>query len=147
MATAWGAVPQPRLRPRQVFIAGITGEVQTCVFLLPHHGTALTLRGNFSMKIWTSQIEAASPRSYGAGQRTGINYQLHMGRYNSPIQVVQKQGHESTISKRHQVGRQGLYSGHYSGVFVAAMNAQNAETKHQSGAVPNPTTSLIGFND
>ncbi len=31
MATAWGAVPQPRLCPRQVFIAGISGEVQTCV--------------------------------------------------------------------------------------------------------------------
>ncbi len=41
----------------------------------------------------------------------------------------------------------GLYSGHYSGVFVAPMNARNAETKHQSGAVPNPTTSLIDFDD
>jgi hypothetical protein len=41
----------------------------------------------------------------------------------------------------------GLYSGHYSGVFVAPTNAQNAETKHQSGTVPNLTTSLIGFND
>ncbi len=41
----------------------------------------------------------------------------------------------------------GLYSGHYSGVFVAATNAQNADTKRQSGAVPNPTTSLIGFDD
>jgi hypothetical protein len=26
-------------------------------------------------------------------------------------------------------------------------NAQNAETKHQSGAVPNPTPSLIGFGN
>jgi hypothetical protein len=41
----------------------------------------------------------------------------------------------------------GLYSGHYSGVFVAPTNVQNTETKHQSGAVPNPTTSLIGFDD
>jgi hypothetical protein len=115
--------------------------------LLPHHRTALTLRGNFSMKVWASQIEAASAHSYGAGQRTRINYQLHMGRYNGPVQVVQKHGHESTNSKRCQVGRHGLYSGHYSGVFVAATNARNAETKCQSGAVPNPTTSLIGFNN
>ncbi len=41
----------------------------------------------------------------------------------------------------------GLYSEHYSGVFVAPTNARNAETKRQSGAVPNPTTSLIGFNN
>ncbi len=40
-----------------------------------------------------------------------------------------------------------LYSRHYSGVFVTPMNAQDAETKRQSGAVPNPTTSLIGFDD
>jgi hypothetical protein len=97
--------------------------------LLPHHGTALTLRGNFSMKVWASQIEAASTRSYGAGQRIGINYRLHMGRFNGFVQVVQKHGHESTISKHHQVGRHGLYSGHYSGVFVAPTNARNAETK------------------
>jgi hypothetical protein len=41
----------------------------------------------------------------------------------------------------------GLNSRHYSRVFVAPTNAQNAETKHQSVAVPNPTTSFIGFND
>jgi hypothetical protein len=41
----------------------------------------------------------------------------------------------------------GLYSGHYYGVFVSPKNAQNTETKRQSGAVPNPTTSLIGFDD
>ncbi len=41
----------------------------------------------------------------------------------------------------------GLYSGHYSGVFVAPTNARNAETKRQSGAVPKSTTSLIGFDD
>ncbi len=53
--------------------------------LLPQHGTALTLRGNFSMKVWASQIEAASARSYGVGQRMGIKYRLHMGGYNGPV--------------------------------------------------------------
>ncbi len=42
------------------------------------------------MKVLASQTEAASACSYGAGQRTGINYQLHMGRYNGPIWVVKK---------------------------------------------------------
>ncbi len=115
--------------------------------LLPQHRTALTLRGNFSGKVLASQTEAASARSYGAGWRMGIKYRLHMGRYNSPVWVMQKHGHESTISKHHQVGRNGLYSGHYSGEFAVPSNAQNAETKHQSGAVHNPTTSLIGFDD
>jgi hypothetical protein len=34
------------------------------------------------------------------------------------------------------VGRHGLYSRHYSGVFFNPKNAQKAETKRQSGAVP-----------
>jgi hypothetical protein len=56
------------------------------------------------MKVLASQIEAASARSHGPGQRMGINYRLHMGRYNGPVQAVQKHGNKSTISKRHQVG-------------------------------------------
>jgi hypothetical protein len=40
-----------------------------------------------------------------------------------------------------------LYPRHYSGIFVAPLDARNAETKHQSGAVPSPTTSLIGFDN
>ena len=66
----------------------------------------------------------------------GNNYQLHMGKCNGPDQVVQKNGHECTISERNQVGRHGLYSRHYSRVFAAPKNARNTETKHQSGAVP-----------
>jgi hypothetical protein len=49
---------------------------------------------------------------------------------------MQKHGHECTISKRDQVGRHGLYSRHYSRVFIAPKNAQNAETKCQSRAIP-----------
>jgi hypothetical protein len=66
-----------------------------------------------------------------------------MGSYNGSVKVLQKHGRKSTTSKGHQVGRYGLNSGYYSRVFVAPKNAQNAETKRQSGAVPNPTTSLI----
>ncbi len=117
--------------------------------LLPQHRTALTLRGNFSVKVLASQTEAASAHSYDydAEQRMRIKYQLHMGRYNGPVQVVQKHGHKSTIIKHHQVERHWLYSGHYSRVFAAPANVQNAETKRQSGAVPNPTTSISGFDN
>ncbi len=69
------------------------------------------------------------------------------GRYNGPIRVMQKHGHKCIISNCNQVGRHGLYPGQYSGIFAAPRNARNAETKHQSEAVPNPTTSLIGFED
>jgi hypothetical protein len=50
----------------------------------------------------------------------------------------------SRVTKWEEIG---LYSGHYSGVIIAAINARNTEIKRQSGAVPNPTTSLIGFDD
>ncbi len=42
-------------------------------------------------------------------------------RYSGPVQVVQKQGHKCNISglaTRNQVGRHGLYPGHYSGIFA-----------------------------
>ncbi len=54
-----GAVPQPRLRPRPVFITGILGEVQTCVCSPSStwDSSDLTLRGNFSMKVGASQMK------------------------------------------------------------------------------------------
>ncbi len=54
----------------------------------------------------------------------------------APLLVAQNCEHKFYIGMRNQVGRHGLYSRHYSGVFVAPKNAQNAETKRWSGAVP-----------
>jgi hypothetical protein len=54
----------------------------------------------------------------------------------APLLVAQKRKHKFYIGMRNQVGRHGLYSGHYPGVFAAPDNAQNAETNRQSGAVP-----------
>ncbi len=68
----------------------------------------------------------------GNGKQLPIAY----GRYNGPVRVMQKHRHECIISSRSQVGRHGLYPGHYSGIFVAPKNARNAETKHQSGVYP-----------
>ncbi len=55
-----------------------------------------------------------------------------------PTQDTQNRGHEFHMGTCDQVGRHEPYSGHYSGVFIAPKNAQNAKTKHQhqSGAVP-----------
>jgi hypothetical protein len=81
-----GAVPQPRLlSPSCLHCRHLQEKCRHVSVLLPQRGTALTLRGNFSMKVLASQTEAASARSYGAGQITEIKYQLHMGRYNGPI--------------------------------------------------------------
>jgi hypothetical protein len=41
-----------------------------------------------------------------------------------------------SILARIQAGRHWVYSGHYPRIFVAPMNAQNAETNHRSRAVP-----------
>ncbi len=43
---------------------------------------------------------------------------------------------------RNQVGRHWVYSGHDPRIFVAPKNAQNAETKCWSGAVPIPLLAL-----
>jgi hypothetical protein len=60
VATAWGLFYILDSRPCQVFIAGILEEAQTVSVLLPQHGTDLTLRGNFSVKLLASQSESAS---------------------------------------------------------------------------------------
>jgi hypothetical protein len=41
-----------------------------------------------------------------------------------------------------QARRHWVYSGHYPGTFVTPKNAQNAETKRWSGAVPIPLLAL-----
>ncbi len=40
------------------------------------------------------------------------------------------------LARRNWAERHWVYSGHYPRIFVAPKNAQNAETKHQPGAVP-----------
>jgi hypothetical protein len=46
---------------------------------------------------------------------------------------------------RNQVGRHWVYSGHNPRIFVAPKNAQNAETKRWSGAVPIPLLALLAL--
>jgi hypothetical protein len=60
----------------------------------------------------------------------------HTKKREGPTQVAQKGGHEFHMGACNKVGRHGLYSGHYSGVFIAPKNAQNADTKCQSGPGP-----------
>jgi hypothetical protein len=51
----------------------------------------------------------------------------------------------SSILAHNQVGRHWVYSGHYPRIFVAPKNAQNAETKRWSGAVPIPLIALLAL--
>ncbi len=48
-----------------------------------------------------------------------------------------------SILARNQARRHWVYSGHYPGTLVAPKNAQNAETKRRSGAVPIPLLALL----
>ncbi len=85
MATAWVLFHNLDSVPVRSSLQAFWEKRRHVPVLLPHHGTVLTLRGNFSMKVWASQIEAASTGSYGVGQRMGINYQLNMERCNCPV--------------------------------------------------------------
>ncbi len=68
--------------------------------------------------------------------KAGIKCLSFIEKQEGPTQVAQKRRHKIHMGTGNQVGRHGLYSGHYSRVFVAPKNAQNAETKRQSGKVP-----------
>jgi hypothetical protein len=59
-----------------------------------------------------------------------------MGETHRPYSKLCRAQNTISILARNQVGRHRVYSGHYPRIFVAPKNAQNAETKHQSGAVP-----------
>jgi hypothetical protein len=145
-----GAVPQPSLLSPLRSSSQAFQEMRRRVsVLLPQHGTALTGRGNSffgSVRIGVLLKGSCHRTLLRCEAENGKQLTIAYARYNGPVRVVQKHGHECIISNRNQVGRHGLYPGHYSGIFVTPKNAQNAETKCQSGAAPNPTTSLIGFN-
>jgi hypothetical protein len=90
----------------------------------------------------TVQIHSQKPL-----KEMGICLCLVILYFNLPMRIAIPAQCHRTISKCNQVEILWLYSGYYSGVFVSPKNAQNAETKCQSGALPNSITSHIGFND
>jgi hypothetical protein len=59
-----------------------------------------------------------------------------MGKGIGPTQNAQSAQHLISILARNQVRKHWVYSGHYLRIFVPPKNAQNAESKRQSGAVP-----------
>jgi hypothetical protein len=71
----------------------------------------------------------------GNGKLLPIAYE----RYNDPVQVMQKHGHECIISRlvtRNQVGRHGLYPGHYSGIFIAPRMHETQKPSISQGLYP-----------
>ncbi len=75
VATAWQVFHNLDSFPVRSSLQEFREKHRHVSVLLPQLGTALTLRGNFSMKVGASQIEAASALSYSVGQRMGFNYQ------------------------------------------------------------------------
>jgi hypothetical protein len=85
-----GAVPQPRLlSPLRSSSQAFQEKRRHVSVLLPSHGTALTRRGNFfvSVRVGVLIKRAAIAHCYGARQRTGNNYQLHMGDTTAPSKL------------------------------------------------------------
>ncbi len=123
-----GAVPQSRLSSLPGIHCRHLGQLR--------HVTPLTWRGNSLAWELGSSREAASTRSYGAGQRMGNNYLVHMRRCNSPIWVMWKYQHKCILGAHNRVKRHTLYPRHHSWAFVIPKNARNAESKYQAKAVP-----------
>jgi hypothetical protein len=71
----------------------------------------------------------------GNGKLLPIAYE----RYNGPVRVVQKHEHECIISRlatHNQVGRHGLYPGHYSGIFIAPRMHEMQKPSISQGLYP-----------
>ena len=80
----------------------------------------------------------------GNGKLLPIAYE----RYNGPIQVVQKHGHECIISglvTRNQVGRHGLYPGHYSGIFATPRMHKTKKPRISQELYPILLLALLAF--
>jgi hypothetical protein len=90
---------------------------------------------SISSSVWQSKTAAAHvARVQGKEQET--RYLAGMGECIGPTQNAQSMQHLISILARNQARRHWMYSGHYPGIFIALKNAQNAETKPRSGAVP-----------
>jgi hypothetical protein len=95
-----------------------------------------------SLLVWqlkTSAVHVARVR----GEEQETRYLAHMGKCIDPTQNAQSAQHLISILTCYQARRHWVYSGHYPRIFVAPKNAQNAETKHWSGAVPIPLLALL----
>jgi hypothetical protein len=96
---------------------------------------------SISSSVWESKTAAAHvARVWGKEQ--GTRYLARMGKRIGPTQNTQSAQHLISILARSQARRHWVYSGHYPRIFVAPKNAQNAETKHRSRAVPIPLLAL-----
>jgi hypothetical protein len=63
--------------------------------------------------------EAAITRCYGARRGTGNYYQLHMRDTTAPSELCRSMDTNVLLATCNQVGRHGLYPGHYSRMFIA----------------------------
>jgi hypothetical protein len=96
---------------------------------------------SISSSVWQSKTAAAHiARVRGEEQET--RYLARMGKRIGPTQNAHSAQHQISILARNQARRHWVYSGHYPRIFIAPKNAQNAETKRRSGAVPIPLLAL-----
>ncbi len=80
--------------------------------------------------------EAAIARCYGARRGTGNYYQLHMRDTMAPSESCRSTDTNVLLATRNQVGRHGLYPGHYSGIFVAPRMQETQKPSVGQGLYP-----------
>ncbi len=144
--SCWWAASQPRLLPRHI-ITRVGEAMQICV--CPPSSTRDRMKNGVDfLKLVVGRSVTAAAHLARVRGRAGNQYLVRMGEMHKPYSRSRRaRNTKYSILAYNQARRHWVYSGHYPGTFVAPKNTRNAETKHQSGAVSIPATSIIGFDD
>ena len=146
MAAAWWAGPQPRLLPLSQHCRVCRRRADMCLSSIFELWTTLKDRvESISSSVFEIIDDRCSARCYGAGQRAGNKIPSTYGETHRPYSERAECATLISILARNQARRHWVYSGHYPRIFVAPKNAQNAETKRRSGAVPIPLLALLAL--
>jgi hypothetical protein len=141
VATAWGLFRNLDSIPIRSSLQEFQEKRRCVSVLLPQLGTALTLRGNFSMKVGLLRKKRPAHIAMVQGEErdsiTDCIWEDTMAPYKSCRSMD-----TNLLLAHNQVGRHWVYSGHDPRIFVAPKNARNSEIKHWSGAVPMPLLAL-----
>jgi hypothetical protein len=135
-----GAIPQPRLLSPLRSSLHVFQEKHIHVsVLLSQHGTALTGRGKLcllALEFRCFSGEAAIAHCYGARRGMGNYYQLHMRDTTAPSKSCRSTDTNVLLATCNHMGRHGLYSRHYSGVFIAPRTHETQKPSVGQGLYP-----------
>ncbi len=141
--SCWCAAPQLRLLPR-ASLQELVKEGRHMSALHLQLGTAMK---NRVMRSSSLCVQWPQQRTWlkGAGQSRKLVSSMYGGTHKPYSRSRRARNTNYSILARNQARRHWVYSGHYPGSFVTPNNAQNAETKRWSGAVPIPQLALLAL--